>query len=372
MTKEILNPKTNRVTVFGGEGNMGRLTAELFQNLGYEVIISDPKKPDSVNATEAVRQSQIIFFSVLPIEEIEKIIEETESFFGVDHLVIDNASLKKPLIKAYKRLEAKGVSICSTHPLCKHDQPLHGQRVLILEVGTNPQRAKEIAERLYKNAGMVTIPLSFETHDKTMTVVQLVPHLVMRSVGQVLERSEVDVKALNEIAPANSQLFNLSLWRTLIQNPRISATLITNLLKNKEGEMLAREIYETIQQIIKEKDEERLTDLFKETYTILDQQDFGQTMNEVTTTVIERLANLQVKSITIETTEDRPGLLRQILLPFEEQELNLTAIDSHKIKSGVKFEIGFDESTSTPEKSAAIISSLRKIGCRVTEISSTQ
>jgi len=38
---------------------------------------------------------------VLPIEEIAKIIEETENLFGVEHLVLDNASLKQPLMEVY-------------------------------------------------------------------------------------------------------------------------------------------------------------------------------------------------------------------------------------------------------------------------------
>jgi len=368
---ERLNPKTNCVAVFGGEGNMGKITVGLFQNLGYEVIISDPKNPDSVKTTEAVQQSEIIFFSVLPIEEIEKIVGETEDLFGVEHIVIDNSSLKQPLVNAYKRLEEKGVSICSTHPLCKHDQPLHGQKVLILEVGKNPQKARGVAERLYKNAGMITIPLAFKNHDRTMIVVQLVPHLVMRSVGQALEKSGVNLKALNEIAPANFQLFNLSLWRTLVQDPRISATLITNLLKDKEGEALAQEIHTAVQQITKEKDEKELVKLFEETYSRLNREGLGLTMNEATTIVLERLANLQVKSITIETLEDKPGLLRQILLPFEEQGINLTAIDSHKQKDKVKFEIGIDENTYTPEALQTIVLALQKIGCSVTEITSS-
>lgn len=359
----------NQVAVIGGEGSMGRITVELFQNLGYQALSSDTKNPKTPGTLEAIGSSRIVFFSVLPIEEISRIVEEAEDVFTPEHIVMDNASVKKPLIEAYKKLEARGVSVCSTHPLCKHDQPLHGQKALILDVGSNSQQAAEIAERLYRNAGMVTIPLSFEDHDRTMTVVQLVPHLVMRSIGAALEKSGVDMQKLREIAPANFQLFNLSMWRTLVQDPRISATLISNLARSEEGHLLTGRIESAITEALATKEQDELASIFGQTYSGLNQDGIGKTMNEVTTIVLERLANLDVKSMTIEVKGDRSGLLREVLLPFEEQGISLTAIDSHKSKEGIRFELGIDETTSTPESVLATVSALQKMGCSIAEIS---
>ena len=359
----------NQVAVIGGEGNMGKVTVELFQSLGYQAIASDIKNPESPSAADAIGNSKIVFFSVLPVEEISRIVAEAENIFTPEHIVMDNASVKKPLIDAYKRLEAKGVSICSTHPLCKHDQPLHGQKALILDVGSNSRQAAEIAKRLYRNAGMVTIPLSFEDHDRTMTVVQLVPHLVMRSIGSALEKSGVDMQKLREIAPANFQLFNLSMWRTLVQDPRISATLISNLVRSEEGQFLAERIESAIAETLSTKEQDELAGIFGQTYSSLNQDGIGKTMNEDTTIVLERLANLDVKSMTIEVKGDRSGLLREVLLPFEKHGISLTAIDSHKSKDGIRFELGIDETTSTPESIMATVSALQKLGCSVAEIS---
>lgn len=363
---ERLQP--NQVAVIGGEGNMGKVTVELFQSLGYQAISSDTKNPESPSIPDAISGSKIVFFSVLPVEEIERIVAEAEDVFTPEHIVMDNASVKKPLVDAFRKLEAKGVSICSTHPLCKHDQPLHGQKALILDVGSNSQQAVEIAERLYRNAGMVTIPLSFEDHDRTMTVVQLVPHLVMRSIGTALEKSGVDMQKLREIAPANFQLFNLSLWRTLVQDPRISATIVSNLARSEEGQLLAERIELAIAETLATKGQDELASIFEQAYSGLNQGGIGQTMNEATTTVLERLANLEVKSMIVEAKGDRAGLLRDILLPFEEQGISLTAIDSHKLKDGIKFELGIDETTSTPESIMATVAALQKTGCSVTHI----
>lgn len=283
-----------KVAIIGGAGNMGRLTADLFRKIGFEPIVSDPRLVGSLTAREAIQLSRIVFFSVFPLEEVDKIVVENSNDFVADHIVLDNASLKKPLLHAFKILDEKGVSICSTHPLCKHDQLLHGQKVLVMDAGSNPTRAREIAEHLHQNAGMITIPFSLENHDKTMTVLQLLPHLVMRSVGEVLAQSGADMKSLVDIAPANFQLFNLSLWRTLVQDPKISAIIITNLIKEDEGLALAQGIKDAIERMMAEKDRDTLAESLRDSTMRLDKDGLGGVMNKTTSTVLEQLTSLRI------------------------------------------------------------------------------
>ncbi|MFI5265520.1 MAG: hypothetical protein ACHQT7_02130, partial [Candidatus Levyibacteriota bacterium] len=171
----------NQAAVFGGNGNMGKLTQRLLKDVGFETTSPDPRNPSSPRPIDAIRGSRAIFFSVLPIEEIPKIIEATQDAFGPSHLVLDNASVKGPLRDTYSALEAKGVSICSTHPLFKPDQPTHGQKALIMPVGANSREARELAEKLYASAGIKLVHYSFGDHDKNMVVVQALPHVVMRA-----------------------------------------------------------------------------------------------------------------------------------------------------------------------------------------------
>lgn len=359
MDRDINIDKT--AAIFGGEGNMGKITVEMFQQLGFETISVDPTNPESLTPAEAIERSKVVFFSVLPIEVINEIVTQNSGLFD-NHMVLDNASVKEPFADAFKELDARGISVCSTHPMTKHDQPLHGQKVLILEVGNNAARARELAEALYKNAGMVTIPLSFESHDASMAVVQLVPHLVMRAVGRVFEKKGVDIQSILKFAPANFQLFNLSMWRTLVQDPEISSTVIASLQKQPTGSNLGRDIQEAIEEIVEQEDQVSLTRLFEGTAATLGKNNLGEKMNETTITVIERLANIDAKSVIVEVKKDKPGLLRTLLFPFEELGINLTAIDSHKSNAGVRFDIGIDESTCTPDVLAKLSIALGVMG----------
>ena len=281
-----------QVAVFGGAGNMGKLTVKLFCDLGYKVISVDPKSPKSISAAEAIKKSQIIFFSVSPISQIKVIIKKNLKLFK-DHIILDNATIKQPLLEVYKTLNSKGASICSVNPLCKHDQPLIGQKVLLLEFGKNARKARAIAESLYKNAGMKTIPFAFKDHDQTMLFIQFIPHLVMRAVGRVFEKSSVDMNKIEEIASANFQLFNLSLWRTLVQDPHISSTIIHGSLEQPKSKKLVKEMKSILDELVEQINEKELSALLKKSYIKLNKKNIGRKMNKVTTNVLKQLAKEQ-------------------------------------------------------------------------------
>lgn len=279
------------VAVFGGAGNMGGLIVRLFRDLGHPVLVVDPKDPNSSTAADAIRSSGIIFFSVLPIGAIDGIILGHEGLFDEGHRVLDNATVKRPFREAYQRLLLRGVPICSTHPLCKHDQPLHGQKALVMPVGGNATEARRIGESIYGNAGMELVDFPFEQHDVTMLLVQAIPHFMSRLTGRLFESIGVDMRLLQRIAPANFQLFNLGLWRTLNQKPEISAMIVSNLVGTPEGQAILAQIAEAFRDITGQNQEE-LTAAFAETFLALGGENFGPEMNYRTTEVLEMLAHL--------------------------------------------------------------------------------
>lgn len=358
--------KERTVAVIGGLGRMGVVTGRIFEAAGYTPLISDIRDPKTLPAREAIRQSGIVFFSVLPIEEIGKIVLATADTFDNNHIVMDNATVKSPITNALKILDGINVSICSTHPLCKEDQPLFGQNVLIAPFGKNSERATIIAENVYGKAGMVLVRVDFEQHDSLMLLNQLLPHLVNRSIGLVLANNGADVKALDRISTPNSRLLYLAAWRTLVQPSEISAAIIRNLLKQPEGRKMVRDLLDAIARVTREDGEEgKLEDTFRDTVTLLDPTgQISVEMNRKTITILERLANLRHHSATIEAKGDRPGLLRTMLEPLADAGININAIDSHRTKDGTLFELGIESGEMTPE----VIKRLENLGFSVTTI----
>lgn len=252
--------KENRVAIIGGDGAMGKMTDNLFRSIGYETVVSDIKKVHSPSPFEAIQGASTVFFSVLPIEEIPKIIDAVSDILTPQNIMLDNAGVKGPIEQTLVELDRRGLSVCSTHPLCRPDLELKKEKVLIMGVGNNSHRAKVLAERLYSSAEMEIVPFKFEEHDERMAISQLVPHLVMRTVAEVLSNSGLNISDLFSTATANFQLFLLSLARVEIQNPAISLQQINDLLKTDFGGHFGRELPKTMREIV---NGERSSDSFQ-------------------------------------------------------------------------------------------------------------
>lgn len=347
-----MSEREKTAAVIGGLGRMGNPTKRFFEEAGYFVIISDIKDTTTVSPREAIRKAGVIFLSVLPIENIEDIIKSNLEVFDATHRVLDNASLKNPLQKGYEMLDQKQVSICSTHPLCKEDQPLYGQNVLIAPFGQNPNEAIQVAKQVHEKAGMITIPIDFDKHDSTMLYNQLLPHLVNRAIENMLANSGIDVETLSAISTANSKLFSLANWRTSIQPPEISAMLIANSLQTPEGQRMLNALKDSIDTIEKHTMQpEELARIFKSDVKLLDPTGkIRKDMGETSTITLEHLANLAKCSFVVETHEkDRPGLLRDLLGVIKDNGINLNTVLSQRVDGGVKFHLGVESGQLTPE-----------------------
>lgn len=363
--------RENTVAVIGGLGRMGMVTKRIFAEAGYIPIISDTKDSKTVPAREAIRQSGIVFFSVLPIENIEDIIRSTVEVFDETHHVLDNASWKGLLQQGYEMLDQQGVSICSTYPLCNEKQPLFGQNVLIAPFGQRSQEATRIAEQVYQKAGMVLRPIDFYKHDLTMLYNQLLPQVTNRAVGHTLAQSGVDVEALLAISTANSQLFAFANWRTLGQPSEISAMLISKSLQTPEGQKIVQALIDSIGTIKQQSvQQEELEGIFSADVVSLDPT--GKTrakMNEASIIILEHLANLAKRSFIVETREkDRPGLLHELTGIIADNQINLNTALSQRVEGGFRFHLGIEDGELTPE----VIAQLGKLGYRVIGLTISQ
>lgn len=193
-----------------------------------------------------------------------------------------------------------------------------------------------------------------------------IPHPVMQIMARTFEKMGVDMKAVREIATANFNLFDLSLWRTIIQDPEVSGAIVWNFIETPQGREFFAKMRESFDEIIHMSSKQELIESLKSTYKNLGGEELGPGMNRKTTTVLERLANLGMKSFSFSTEDDNPGSLVQKLQPIAEKGVNITAADSHRGKGQIRFDIGIDPKTSK-ETLEAIFSKLESLGCTITE-----
>ena len=261
--------------MIGGAGAWGKVTEKLFRDLGFDVIVTDicGSEDETLRSNIlAIQRSRIVFFSVLPIEEIAKIITEAGNAITPEHVILDNASVKSPFLHLLRDCADRGCSVCSTHPNCRPDKPLEGKDALIMEVGSNSEEARSIADRLFQSAGMVIKPISINEHDQIMIPNQGWIHWIKRAESLTLVRTGVDINRLRHFGTVNSQLADNSRKNTIEQEAEMSFTLINSMLSSPEGVKLAEAHIEDLQMIVrlvKEKNKEEVKRLFDESAKFL-------------------------------------------------------------------------------------------------------
>ncbi len=340
---------TKQIGIIGGGGAIGRVVDHYFQELGYNTLICDPSLPESLSLDEILESCKQLYITVFPLDVVVDILQKISARPDASQFVIlENSSIKTMLDEPFIALDRQGASICATHPLCKADQPWKNQNVLLIPYGRNPDRATQLAQELYNQAEMnIKDVASIADHDELMAVLQLVPHLVLRMVSAVFTELGLDLDLLTSVATANFKLFYLSFWRVMVQNPSLSAAIIGQLLEQEKG----REIYHRLMIALQHaplQDLQVMTDKFASFYEQSElTDDYMKRMNRQGIVTLERLANLERRSITISSTQNRIGLLRDILKPFDDLGINLNAIDSHFEGDTVHFEIGYDRGATT-------------------------
>lgn len=373
-------PEKQKAAIFGN-GDMGAKQEKVLQKQGFEVtVFGKNAQPDAIK--EVMKGANVVFFCINPDQAAEEI-EKWFDHFHEDQIVLETASEKDPVIKSLTGLDKKGVSAGSIHQMFKPDQSPKGQKVLMMKVGENSDKAIEFAEKFIESTDSIAIPFRLEEHDQNMVFIQFIPHSIMRALAESFVEMGIDLKEVDPIASPNFTLFGLSLMRTVVQNPNISAEIVINHREKEAAQAFVKSFIKALRRIVPEIDEpefnalsddERkiakraaqntLAESFKQTRDLLATEAFRDEANRKTIVMIERLANLAVQSITIETDEDKAGTLRAILEPFEKNGVSLTAIDSHQTEGKVRFTIGV-EKTVTNDQFKFITVGLQGMGCRV-------
>lgn len=284
------------VVIIGGAGKMGAKTAELFRGLNHEVRVSDIQK-GFPTPQEAVTGNEIVFFSIPPVE-ISKVTEAIKHNLTHVNQVLDNASVKDPLIDSFNMLDQNGISVCSTHPLCGPTVEWKGQRAIVINVGKHFRAAQLTAQSLYEKAGMHLEELTFGEHKNHMMLHQAVPHLEMRLKGLRIAELGFSFSDLEKYATANSNLYyQASMGRVWFQPSEISAEIIFDHSRT-DGQKKVLKKFVNIPDDFPIDDKESMVKLFQMAETILfkskksTQDKVKAEMGRKTTQLIEAQKNI--------------------------------------------------------------------------------
>lgn len=364
-----------RIAIYGGAGRWGRRIDRGAKRLGHETLVVDPAAETKVDPKQAAGWATVLVLAVFP-KVANQLIEELEDEITLEKKMFDICGRKSEIIPQLRRLNERKVSTVSTHPLTNEKQPLRGQKVLIMPVGDESGEATNFVVDFFSAQRMIPVFHELDRHDEDMAPEQGFPHSLQRAIGHAVIQDGLDLDTLWRMAPANAELFWLSGFRGWNQPSKISAQAIDSFLRTSRGIQMLRNVQARIDEMIaiveKDKNEERsqqeLTDLFDKEFPELQRRPISKEMQERTTIILERLANLRLHSISVYSKEDVPGVLHRLSGAFAQFNINLTAVDSHELEEGgMKFMIGED---STEDEIAQVVTKLEESGFLVLEVKS--
>jgi prephenate dehydrogenase len=250
--------KPEAIGIIGGSGRMGRWFHRLFEQEGYNVLISDLK--GGLSKVEIALKCNVIVLS-LPINAIEEVIKEVGPLMDRDSLLMDITSLKEEPVR-WMMMYTEG-DVIGTHPLFGPDTPSPKDQILFI----CPGRVKlwdEWFRSFFSKKGMNLIEIEPSEHDNLMAIIQSLRHAIMVSLGTSLMRSNFDLRTKLDISGKWFQILIDILKRQTRQPPDLYVEMI---LKNHFVPEVFRVWKEAVQEIvdcIESKDRNSLLKLMKD------------------------------------------------------------------------------------------------------------
>ena len=200
-----LDAEPRTIAVIGGHGQIGKIMARLFADLGHRVLISDV---DTVlTPTEAAAASDVTIISV-PIDKTEAVVRAVGPHVPAHGLLMDVTSVKEGPVAAM--LASTNASVLGTHPMFGPSvHSLQGQRVVLCRA-RGETWANWVAQMLSAR-GLVITEATPQQHDRAMAIVQVLTHFQTQILGLTLTRLGMP---LEESLRFTSPAYKLELYVT--------------------------------------------------------------------------------------------------------------------------------------------------------------
>ncbi|NYT04037.1 MAG: prephenate dehydrogenase/arogenate dehydrogenase family protein [Candidatus Methanofastidiosa archaeon] len=247
------------VGIIGGTGKLGGLFKKIFEDEGFEVIVSS--RSTSLSKEELIRKSDIVIVSV-PIKSTIGVIREIVPFMDKGKLFMDLTSLKVGPIDEMLKSKA---DVLGTHPLFAPSiGDIKGQTIILCPERITNGDLYQMIYSMLNNRGAKIVEMTPETHDKMMGVIQGLTHFSAIVLCHSLKDLNFDIKKSFD---CTSPVYRLTLdmaGRILNQEPELYADI--SLLNPKTHEIVSQYLQtaEALFKKIEDRDREGFIKFFEE------------------------------------------------------------------------------------------------------------
>ncbi|QYZ79532.1 prephenate dehydrogenase/arogenate dehydrogenase family protein [Methanofollis formosanus] len=209
-----------RLGIIGGTGGMGTFFARVFEEAGWEVLVSGPAT--ALTNIDLARTSDVVMVSV-PIRKTVAVIEEVGPVLRDDRVLCDLTSLKAAPVAAMLRTEA---AVLGLHPMFGPTTPtLAGQTVVACPARIDADQANLLLD-VIRAGGARVIEMDPAAHDRMMAVVQGLTHYTTLTLAGTMRRLGVDLDALLAVTSPVYRTEMALVGRLLGQDPALYAAIL--------------------------------------------------------------------------------------------------------------------------------------------------
>lgn len=215
------------IVIIGGQGQMGRLFANLFKLSGYSVKIIGSKNGDQT--AEFVKNAIAVIVTV-PINKTLDVINGLPKL--PEHCILtDFTSIKeKPLTAMLNKHNGPVVGL---HPMFGPDVDVLAKQIVVYSDGRFPEKYQWLIEQM-RIWGATLYGISAAEHDKCMSFIQALRHFTSFSYGVNLKSESAN---LDQLIALSSPIYRLELMmvgRLFAQDPQLYADIIMSSDENIE------------------------------------------------------------------------------------------------------------------------------------------
>ncbi|WP_372869701.1 bifunctional chorismate mutase/prephenate dehydrogenase [Shewanella sp.] len=215
-----VNPELGHIVIIGGQGQLGRLFAQMFALSGYEVRLLD--KDDWDHADELFEAAGLVLVTV-PIATTCQLIRERLGNLPAHCVLADLTSIKGAPLKAM--LETHNGPVVGLHPMFGPDVGSLAKQVVVVCHGRESDKYQWLMEQI-GIWGARLVEADASRHDKAMQLVQAMRHFSSFVYGLNLCREQADIDTLLEFSSPIYRLELAMVGRLFAQSGELYADII--------------------------------------------------------------------------------------------------------------------------------------------------